>query len=177
MSSKHSFIIGITRLRKEPGLSMSFGLSGAIADLKVASSRVRDDQIIEVSGVAESVHGGLLITGEIAARWEGACRRCLNPTSGTMHIPVCELYERIGPDSRVPVESDTYRYSGDVLDLREMVKDQILLELPLAPLCKENCLGLCVSCGAELNLGRCGCEYAAIDPRWAGLDVLADKDR
>jgi len=177
MSSKHSFVIGITRLRKEAGSSMSFALSGSIADLKVVSSRVNDDQIIEVSGVAESVHGGLLITGEISTRWEGECRRCLSPASGTLRIPVCELYERIGPDSRVPVESDTYRYSGDVLDLREMVKDQVLLELPLAPLCKEDCMGLCANCGAELNLGHCGCEYAAIDPRWAGLDVLAEKDR
>ncbi|TAN29694.1 MAG: DUF177 domain-containing protein [Actinomycetota bacterium] len=177
MSSKHSFIIGITRLRKDPGSVMSFELSGTITDLKVVSSYVKDDQIIEVSGVAESVHGGILISGEVSTKWEGECRRCLNPTFGIMRIPVRELYERAGPESELSSQDDTYSYSGAIIDLQEMVKDQVLLELPLAPLCKDDCRGLCVNCGADLNLGPCECEDAAIDPRWAGLDILADKDR
>ncbi|NNN19218.1 MAG: DUF177 domain-containing protein [Acidimicrobiaceae bacterium] len=177
MSSKYPFAIGVTRLRKEPAWVMNFDLSGAIADLKVASSYVMDDQLIDVAGTAEWVHGGILITGKISTQWEGECRRCLGPTSGSLQISFRELYERVEPGGELAGEGDTYPYSGDIIDVGEMVKDQVLLELPLAPLCKDECKGLCVSCGSDQNLGDCGCVETEIDPRWQALDILVDKDR
>ena len=177
MSFKHSFVIGVTRLRKEPGTVASFDLSGQLSDLRVSSSYVEDNELIEVVGIAESVHGGILITGRIRTTWKGECRRCLGLASGIMEIPVRELYERVESGAEAISEGDTYPYSGDVIDLREMVKDQVLLDLPLAPLCMDRCKGLCVSCGAELNKGMCGCDNEAIDSRWGALDVLTDKDR
>ncbi len=177
MSSKHSFMIGITRLRKEPGSKMNFDLSGQLPDLKLSSSYVDDGESIEIAGTAESVHGGILIAGKICSSWKGECRRCLGPASGILEISVLELYERVESDSVLVSEGDTYPYLGDVIDLKEMIKDQILLDLPLAPLCTAGCKGLCVNCGAELNNGPCGCDKVAIDPRWSALDVLVDKDR
>ncbi len=177
MSFKHSFIIGVTRLRKEPGSMVSFDLTGQLSDLKVSSSYVEDIELIAVVGIAESVHGGILITGIIRTIWKGECRRCLGLASGAMEIPVRELYERVESGMGAISDGDTYPYSGDVIDLSEMVKDQVLLGLPLAPLCTEECKGLCVSCGAELNKGLCGCDNEAIDLRWGALDVLTDEDR
>ncbi len=177
MSFKHSFIIGVTRLRKEPGSVASFDLSGQLSDLKLSSSYVEDVELIEVDGIAESVHGGILVTGRIMTTWKGECRRCLGLASGIMEIPVRELYERVESGADVFSEGDTYTYSGDVIDLSEMVKDQVLLDLPLAPLCTEECKGLCASCGAELNTGLCGCDNQPIDLRWGALDVLTDEDR
>ncbi len=177
MSSKHPFVIGITRLRKAPGSVVRFELLGRISDLKVAASRVSEDEDIAVAGTAESVHGGILITATISTRWNGECRRCLEPAFGELEISVRELFERAEPGSTPSSEGDTYPYTGDFIDLQDMVKDQIVLELPLAPVCKADCKGLCPSCGADLNLGPCGCEKTTKDPRWSVLDVLAEKDR
>lgn len=118
-----------------------------------------------------------MIKGTISTKWKGECRRCLGPASGSLEVFVRELFERVEPDSPLPFEGETYPYTGDVIDLQEMVKDQVLLELPLAPLCRKDCKGLCVSCGADLNLGPCSCGGVAIDPRWSTLDILVDKDR
>ena len=63
------------------------------------------------------------------------------------------------------LDEDTYPLEGDQLDLRPLVRDALLLELPLAPLCREDCRGLCAECGADLNLGPCQCR-PALDARW-----------
>ena len=69
------------------------------------------------------------------------------------------------------LDEDTYPLEGDQLDLRPLVRDALLLEPPLAPLCRDDCRGLCADCGADLNLGPCQC-LPALDARWQALDVL-----
>jgi uncharacterized protein len=64
-------------------------------------------------------------------------------------------------------EQDTYH--GHELDLTPAVREQILLSLPSAPLCDEECKGLCPRCGKDLNDGECGCDRTVMDPRWAAL--------
>ena len=177
MSLKHPFAMGITRLRKEPASVLGFELSGRMDDLRVASSYVGDDELIDVVGIAESVHGGILITATISAGWKGECRRCLGVAVGRLEISLRELFEREETGAQRFAEGDTYPYSGDVLDLQEMIKDQVLLELPLAPLCKGDCKGLCATCGKDLNLGPCGCGSTPVDLGWSALDALVDKDR
>jgi uncharacterized metal-binding protein YceD (DUF177 family) len=71
----------------------------------------------------------------------------------------------------VDLDEETYPLVGDQLDLRPLVRDALLLELPLAPLCREDCRGLCAQCGTDLNSGPCECEPAR-DPRWNALDAL-----
>lgn len=175
MNKKHEFCLGITHIIRDPGSVLNFGLSGHLSDLRVVSSYVENSQTISVAGLAEAVHGGILITGEISTSWKGECRRCLNNTAGMLTIEVRELYER-EDQSLTAEDGETYIFRGDVLDLQEMVKDQILLGLPLAPLCKEDCAGICPECGTDLNAEMCRCAQAKVDPRWSLLDVLVDKD-
>lgn len=177
MSSKHAFLLGITHISKDPGSTLNFDLAGYIDDLKVGSSYVDQNTEIEVSGIAEAVHGGIFVSGQIRTRWSGECRRCLDLASGRIAVSVRELFERQDKELDHNFYADTYRYIGEVLDLREMVKDQVLLEIPIAPLCQEDCRGLCIHCGANLNQVQCGCERSIRDPRWSALDALLDKDR
>ena len=65
------------------------------------------------------------------------------------------------------VEEDTY--SGKVIDLDPLVREQLVLALPGYPVCREDCKGLCSVCGANLNDRECGCDRHVPDPRWAGL--------
>ena len=69
---------------------------------------------------------------------------------------------------------ETYPLHGDQIDLEPLARDAVLLELPLTPLCAEDCQGLCSTCGANRNEGDCGHSITSTDSRWASLDVLKD---
>jgi uncharacterized protein len=79
------------------------------------------------------------------------------------------VHERFG-DAPI-AEDELYPIVDDTIDLGPLVRDAIVLELPMAPLCREDCRGLCPQCGADRNEGDCSCA-APKDPRWANLDVL-----
>jgi DUF177 domain-containing protein len=66
-------------------------------------------------------------------------------------------------------------YLGDKFDLNEMIREQVLIDLPMNPICREDCKGLCVKCGADLNFGDCGCGDDNLDPRFETLKVLKDR--
>ena len=66
---------------------------------------------------------------------------------------------------------DVFPYTGDIVDLEPLVREQFVLAVPFAPLCREDCLGLCPQCGADRNVAPCSCE-APIDPRFAALQGL-----
>ncbi len=125
--------------------------------------------------------GGIEVTGTVAAPWATECRRCGIPVTGRVEVAVRERYVPDpsgpggpgGPAATWAGEDDAYRLDGDDLDLEPLARDAVLLNLPLAPLCRPDCLGLCATCGADLNLAPCGCSPPA-DPRWAALDVLRD---
>ncbi len=110
--------------------------------------------------------GGVEVSGFVRAPWEGMCRRCAAPLRGEVKVRVQERYVDV-PGA----EDDLYPLEDDTVDLGPMVRDAVVLDLPMAPLCREDCRGLCPSCGTDLNEGECDC-VAPRDPRWANLDVL-----
>jgi uncharacterized protein len=125
---------------------------------------------VVVDVVLEVVYGGIVVTGTVAAAWEGECRRCLQTARGGLRGEVREVYRPHAAGE--PADEETYPLGADHLDLRPLARDAVLLELPLAPLCRPGCAGLCPICGADLNTDRCACPPALSDPRWAALDAL-----
>ena len=81
--------------------------------------------------------------GTLTAAWTAACSRCLEPVAGEISVHVDELFETL------PLEGETYQLDEDVIDLEPMVRDALLLELPLAPLCSADCAGLCADLRRE----------------------------
>ena len=63
----------------------------------------------------------------------------------------------------------------EVLETKPILIEQLQLNIPMKPLCRPDCAGLCPTCGADLNLGPCGCPTGGSDPRWAGLQLLKDR--
>jgi uncharacterized protein len=120
----------------------------------------------------DSVDGGIEVSGVLSAPWTGECRRCLKPLSGELRCEVREVYRQRAEGELPDEDEETYPLVGEQLDLQPLVRDALLLELPIAPLCREDCQGLCSRCGADLNDGPCGCEEIAGDPRWGVLDDL-----
>jgi uncharacterized protein len=69
-------------------------------------------------------------------------------------------------------EGETYPILGDHLDLEPLAREAVVLSLPLVPLCRPDCAGLCPTCGADRNAGPCACPPPDGDPRWSALDAL-----
>ena len=76
------------------------------------------------------------------------------------------------PVSVEPIEGQTYPIEGEEIDLELPVRDALLLELPVAPLCRDDCAGLCSVCGADRNQVTCSCDMTVPDPRWDALREL-----
>jgi uncharacterized protein len=132
-----------------------------------AETDVFAEATVKVALRLESFSGGLNAQGTVEAPWHGVCRRCSNPVLGLSSVVVAERFV----DERGPGDDDAYLVRDDFVDLAPLVHDAIFLDLPLAPLCREDCAGLCPHCGIDRNEERCECRAGA-DPRWATLDEL-----
>src|SRR4051812_9022063 len=118
----------------------------------------------------ESVMEGVLVTGDLDVPVTGSCARCLEPIEDTLHLDVQELYAYEGSTTEATSEEDEVRrVEGDFLDLEPLVRDAVVLSLPLAPVCTEDCAGLCVDCGQRLDDLPPDHVHEVVDPRWAGL--------
>ena len=159
------FTVGVALLRKHPGTRTRVKVSGPIAGLEVSDSRVPPGSEVDVDVMLESFLGGLVVTGTVSAGWEGKCRRCLEGAAGQLKSEVRELY---GDDADPELG---YSVTTDWLDLEPLAHDACILELPLAPLCGPDCLGLCPECGVNRNHETCTCSEKT-DPRWAALSGL-----
>jgi len=163
------FVVHVAKLRRVLGTRWHEVRSGVIDDLACSGSQVPSGTEVGADVTLEAIAGGITVTGVVTAPWAGECRRCLLPASGTLRIPVRELYTEDGDGE------DAYRLADDQVDLEVLVHDAVLLELPIAPVCREGCQGLCPMCGVNRNEGACTCERPR-DDRWAALDVLRVPD-
>ncbi len=165
MSAK-PFVVHVAKLRRTIGTRWHEVVRGVIDDLRSSGSAVPEGSEVEADLVLESVFGGVAATGVVRAPWTGECRRCLAPASGVVEVRALEHFTEGGDGS------DTYPLTDHGIDLEPMIHDAVLLELPLAPLCTEQCKGLCPNCGANRNEDPCSCDQSPPDPRWAALGAL-----
>jgi uncharacterized protein len=132
-------------------------------------------------GEDDAVH----VRGSLEARLGLQCGRCLEPFDLPLHQELDLFYLPHRKDTGAPEEEEEVEladhemvvayYQGDRLDLGETVREQLLLGVPLKRLCREDCRGLCPSCGVNRNATACNCPEAAGDPRLAVLGNLFDK--
>jgi uncharacterized protein len=158
------------------------GRAGEYRELKIDSpllgvetplSRLKEETPLRGDLRAESVVEGILVTGRLKGSAKLTCARCLKNFSAPMGIEVCELYA--GPGHELPPEEDAYKVEGLEIDLEPMLRDALVLDLPLNPVCKQDCKGRCAHCGQDLNEGACACKEEDVDPRWAALSALRDQ--
>lgn len=133
--------------------------------LKGGSSFTEADCVTnwEISGKASNFSGSIKVTGRVDAVVSTRCARCLKALELPLSI---DIEETVGEEG-VTLE-------GTVLDVDNIVKNNILVELPIRFLCKEDCKGICSQCGADLNITECGCSHEQIDERFAVLKQLLD---
>ncbi|WP_091445611.1 YceD family protein [Geodermatophilus poikilotrophus] len=142
----------------------------APADWRVELIGVPEGAEVRLRLRLESVMEGVLVTGEVDVPVTGSCARCLEPIEDTLELDVQELFAYAGSTTEATSEEDEVRrVEGDHIDLEPMVRDLVVLGLPLAPTCTEDCAGLCVDCGQRLDDLPADHTHEQLDPRWAGL--------
>lgn len=138
-------------LRRHLGSVYKAEIAASIAELAITDSFVPDGTPVSFDGVVEAFIGGLTVKGLVRAPFEGRCRRCLGPALGHLAAVVDEVCTD-DPDLEFEYVTGT-----DFLDLEPIVHDACILELPLAPLCRDDCRGLCPECGVNRNQETCTC--------------------
>jgi uncharacterized protein len=138
-------------------------------------------QEVQVKVKLEKIQNEILVRGNIKTQLELECSRCLEHFLFPVNENFQTIFQPFSPASTEEEEEielakdelDIEFYKNDVIDLQEIVREQIILSIPIMPICDKNCQGLCPKCGQNLNQNKCLCTTEAIDPRWAKLEQLA----
>jgi len=151
---------------------------------------VRQRSALKTAGRAELVeehHGkhkiikDIRLRGQLAAGFEMSCARCLEPVPQDVRREFELLYRPLGVDagrdelSVTDAEAEIGYYQGEGLLLEDVLREQVLLALPLKVTCREDCRGLCPHCGQNLNQQQCCCAADMEDPRWSALKEIRDR--
>jgi uncharacterized protein len=179
MSTGRDLRLGVGDLLHRPGTRREVQRDLVVDELAVSGSTVPAGSTAQLDLVVESTAdpGTLTLTGTVAAPWAGTCRRCLEPIGGELDVEVHEVF------ARAPLDEDIWPIEGDEVDLAAVARETLLLALPLAPLCSEDCLGPAPDQFPATpedqpsdDEGEGGDAARLADPRWAALDELRFDD-
>ncbi|MFT4235725.1 MAG: YceD family protein [Microbacterium sp.] len=126
---------------------------------------------LELEVRLESVHEGILVTGEVDTEYQGVCGRCLTDIQQPVEVEFQELFEYPGG------ESTDFEVQDDHVDLETLVRDAIVLSLPFQPVCRPDCAGLDPQTGERLTTSADQVQPAPVDPRWAALEDFTDQNK
>ena len=149
--------LDITKGIQSKGYDVPFELADAWGEDHWNGDTVAYVRPVSFSGTYMLADETVIVRGIARAVIESPCARCLKPTETILEAELDEAFIRDLGEER-EADDDQYMYSGHVLELDEAVRTALLLELPSRILCKEDCLGLCDQCGADLNINACSCQ-------------------
>lgn len=140
------------------------------------TSEIKQIEPLDVNATAELFDGTQIrITGHLETKLELSCARCLEPVTEEVHRSFDLFYSPL-PKLEKPEEerlkdddADVGFYAGDGLFLADVLREQVLLAVPMKAICRSDCRGLCPACGANLNHEECRCETHSVDARLAPL--------
>ncbi|AWW37339.1 MULTISPECIES: YceD family protein [Streptomyces] len=165
----------LQRLNRTVDAPQDFGVQGVVG--------VPEGAPVELELRLESVMEGVLVTGTARAQAEGECVRCLEPVELELEAEFQEMFSYPDADDRGRViaepgddaedDEDRLHLEDGLFDLEPVLRDAVVLALPMQPVCREDCPGLCSECGARLADDP-DHHHDAVDIRWAALQGLAD---
>lgn len=176
----------VLHLNEIPQDGLSFSCDVGAEELTLGPDDVRIPGGLAVALNAISAGTTVHVTGTMRGTARRQCVRCLNDYDDALWLPVVGEYHRdtelksraAGRDrserSEDEAGDDTYVYTGEVIELGEMLREQVLLATPMQPLCREECLGLCPTCGQDLNERRCECREQEIQSPFNVLRKLRE---
>lgn len=176
--ASHPLVVPVLDLLRRPGARKDLVTSVVLDPIVLTGAAVPDGAEVDISLTLEVQGEQLMVSGHVEAPWQGECRRCLDPTEGTVTATIQEVFERD------PIDGETWPLAIDRVDLEPVVHEAVLLALPLAPLCAPDCPGPDPERFPALVEGETldaddvaatdvdGPDAIPLDPRWAALDQL-----
>lgn len=153
----------------------------APGEIQFFDNKLRQATPLHVVGTAEllrNTEGEIRIRGRLTVRMEAECDRCLEAASFPIDTTFDLFYEpaaagRVGEEIEIEAgEIEIGFYEGQGLELESILREQVLLTLPMQRICRGDCKGICPVCGQNRNLVQCGCQLKPVDDRWAALRNL-----
>jgi uncharacterized protein len=176
----------VSELEKEP-IEFDLQLEPGSIDFGIEATQ---DGPLSASGRAEVIHehrgpkdiiADIRLRGQYSGEFQLPCARCVEPVDVPLAGDYDLIFRPVGADSDAPERSITAPeteigyYQKDSLLLEDVLREQVLLSLPVRTLCKPDCKGLCPRCGKNRNLEACTCEEGPADPRWEALAGLRSR--
>jgi uncharacterized protein len=136
-------------------------LSAECSDLSVGLSKAG----VRLEGRLEPAGDGYLLRGTLRGELRVACARCLEPALVSIDAPMAISFveQEDDEDDDDEAQDDVVVFEHGVIDVGGPIRDEILLAVPMSTVCREDCAGICPSCGLNRNLTPCGCEKPAND--------------
>jgi uncharacterized protein len=138
-------------------------------------------EVIEEHRGPRDIVSDIRLRGGYQGRVEVPCARCLTPVEIPVEGQFDLIFRPLGADQGAPEraistsETEIGYYQNGGLALEDVLREQVLLSLPVRTLCRQDCKGLCPHCGRDLNSESCTCEAASSDPRWSALSDLRSR--
>jgi uncharacterized protein len=176
----------VSELEKEPidfDLQLKAGAVNFGEEVEQAGQMAtagRAEVLHEHRGPKEIV-ADIRLRGNFSGNFQVPCARCMEPVEIPLAAEFDLIFRPVGADSDLPERAITAQeteigyYQKDSLSLEDVLREQVLLALPVRTLCKSDCKGLCPRCGQNRNQQVCTCEEGTISPRWEPLAGLRDR--
>jgi len=176
----------VSELEREP-IDFDLELAPGVVDL---GEEAAQQGLLEASGRAEVLHehrgprdivADIRLKGRFAGRFEVPCARCIEPVEIPLSGDFDLIFRPAAADAEATERSITAQeteigyYLRDSVSLEDVLREQVLLSLPVKTLCKPDCKGLCPRCGADRNSQPCNCDAGPSDPRWEALAGLRSR--
>ena len=171
-------VVDTTKLPRQPGATRALQrVVPAPAELGLELISVPTGSDLELDLTLTSVSEGVYVSGDVRGSLSGECGRCLVEIAEPFEVTLGELFAYADSTTEETTDEDEVgRMQGDLLDLEPAVRDAVVLTLPANPVCRPDCPGLCVECGARLADLPADHSHEAADPRWAALRNLSTNE-
>ena len=171
MDPRSPFVLDIREVGRQPGSCYDYHReTTAPAQLGLDMIGVEEGSRLVYDVRLEAVTEGILATGSVGGSVRGECGRCLTSFTDVFDVSFVELFAFADSATEATTDPDEVsRIKGAHIDLEPVVRDAVVVSLPLTPLCRPDCPGLCPECGERLEDLPAGHSHARLDPRWAAL--------
>ncbi len=130
---------------------------------------------VSIKGEIKNIGDVLEFSAEASGKLKAECARCLKPLVADFNVEFTEMLKNV--DEEISDKDAVVIFEGNLIELYDIIRSNILVGLSTKYLCSEDCKGICPVCGADLNESDCSCEKDYIDPRLEGLRKLLEKDQ
>lgn len=158
--------INIDDIKEKVGAFKEVKVEKELADIEFRDREIKVKEPAKMEFQVINTDESFLVTGKINLKLIVKCSRCLETFDLSLNI---DLEEPVSKD-RVEVGSET------IIDIGQEINDNIMVAIPMQPVCDEACAGLCPSCGQDLNEEDCDCFMHTVDPRLAKLEELLEEE-